>query len=218
MLENNQKELVLLEDLGMFFPSKKASQRRSFGLYKCFCGTEFKAESRNVKNGSTRSCGCLINKDKVTHNLTNHRLYSTWINMIQRCNNDKNTSFKDYGAIGISICNDWLDINNFIKDMDLQFKEGLTLDRKNNNLGYSKENCRWVNMNIQTRNTRKIRSTNASGYRGVSYNKKNDKWITQIIVNYKNIYLGSYTTLIEAAKAYDNYVIANNLEHTKNLS
>lgn len=137
--------------------------------------------------------------------------------MIQRCTNPKNTFYENYGERGIKVSNEWLDINNFINDMYPTFQEGLKIDRIDNNKGYTKSNCRWVNQNIQSRNTRKIRANNKSGYRGVSWYKNYNKWAAQIKVNNKCIKLGYYEDKLEAAKAYDNYVICNNLEHTKNF-
>jgi hypothetical protein len=67
---------------------------------------------------------------------------------------------------------------------------------------------------VQSRNTRKLYIHNTSGYRGVHFTGK--KWQTQIVVNNKRIYLGRFTDIIEAAKAYDSYVVSNNLGHTLN--
>jgi hypothetical protein len=98
------------------------------------------------------------------------------------------------------------------------YQNGLTIDRINNDLGYSKDNCRWVNIKIKSRNTRKIRSNNESGYRGVSWKSKNKKWVVQITVNSKKIHIGLFDTAINGALAYDKYITDNNLEHTKNFS
>ena len=89
---------------------------------------------------------------------------------------------------------------------DINFKNG----------NYEKENCRWANKSTQQRNTRKLISTNKSGYRGVTWHKAKKKWNAQIKVNYKRIHLGSFLTALDGAKAYDKYVIDNNLEHTIN--
>jgi len=96
------------------------------------------------------------------------------------------------------------------------FIEGLTIDRKENDLGYSKDNCRWTAKNIQSRNTRIIRNGNTSGYRGVSYEKSKNKYSSFIYLNNKRIYLGHFDNPLDAAKAYDKYVIDNNLEHSRN--
>ena len=92
------------------------------------------------------------------------------------------------------------------------------IDRENNNSGYSPDNCRWVKKEIQARNTRQIMITNKSGYRGVSWHKRYNKWVAKINVNKKRIHLGYFEDKIEASKAYDKYVIDNNLEYTRNFT
>ena len=220
-MQNNQnKNLVLIEDLGTISPKETSKQKRRYGIYKCFCGVEFKAITQNVKKGKTKSCGC-FKKDKVkerftSHGLGRHKLYNIWNSMIQRCTNPKIKNYKNYGGRGITVCNEWLSINNFINDMFPTYKYGLSIDRIDNNKGYSKSNCRWTTPSIQTQNTRLIHKNNTSGYRGVSFNRNRKKFQSQIMVNSKYIYLGLFDTDIESAKAYNKYVIENNLEHTLN--
>ena len=208
-----RKELVLLKDLGMKYPKETSKEKKRYGLYKCHCGKEFETIISDVKSGKASSCGCLKN----THNLSNHRLYQTWSDMMQRCNNPKRKDYKNYGGRGISVCDRWLDIENFINDMYPSYQEGLSIDRNDNDKGYSKDNCRWATRDIQSRNTRVLRSRNKSGYRGVHWYKVSKKWISQIRVDSKKIYIGSFDTAIDGAVAYDKYIIDNNLEHTLNF-
>lgn len=151
------------------------------------------------------------------HGLRHHRMCATWKQMIQRCTNPKSTSYKNYGDRGITVCERWRSLRNFIEDMYPSFIEGLTLDRIDTNGNYEKTNCTWSNKTTQQRNQRKIRINNKSGYRGVSWNARANKWVAQTRVNNEKIYLGYFTDKINAAKAYDNYIIINNLEHTKNF-
>lgn len=214
MLENNQKEIILLKDLGMKFPKETSKKKARYGLYKCFCGNEFETQFHGVKNKSITSCGC----SRVTHNKTKHSLYTVWHNMVRRCINKNHRGYKDYGGRGITVCDEWFDINNFIEDMLPSYQDGLSIDRKNNDLGYNKDNCRWVNKNTQARNTRKIMSTNVSGYRGVCWHKQRQKWRVAISINNKSIHIGLFDNPLDGALAYDNYIIKHNLEHTKNFS
>ena len=94
MLENNQnKNLVLIEDLGMLYPTVNSKLKARYGFYKCYCGNEFKTQMSGVKRNTTKSCGCLHKEKTVSHGMTKHRLYHIWIAMMSRCNKKTN---KDY--------------------------------------------------------------------------------------------------------------------------
>ena len=222
MQNNQENKLILLKDLGRKFPKETSKQKARYGLYKCFCGKEFETQMQSIKNGDTKSCGCYsrqLSKDRlIIHNLSGHRLYSTWKNMIYRCEDVNNVNFKHYGERGISVCEEWHNVENFIEDMYPTYIDGLTLDRIDVNGNYCKDNCRWVNQSTQNRNTRKLYSHNKSGYRGVSFNKRTNKYVAQVHIKNYPIQLGYFINAIEAAKARDKYVIDNNLEHTLNFS
>lgn len=76
--------------------------------------------------------------------------------MIERCHKPNNKSYKDYGARGITVCDDWLEsYENFkIWALSSGYKKGLGIERKNNNKGYSPENCEFITMEMQSRNRR----------------------------------------------------------------
>lgn len=135
---------------------------------------------------------------------------------MERCYCENHKSYSYYGKKGITVCERWHISKNFIEDMYSTYENGLTLDRKDNKGNYDLSNCRWVTKSVQTRNTIRIRKNNTSGYRGVTYLKANNKWLSQIKINSKNIYLGSFDTSKKAGEAYDYYVINNKLEHTTN--
>lgn len=220
-MNNQENSLVLIKDLGMINPTEKSTYKVRYGLYKCYCGNEFESPVNNVKRGHTKSCGCYKKQrtieSKTTHKLTKHRLYGTWNQIMQRCNNPKHKAYKNYGGRGITVCDEWLDVKNFIDDMYSSYRECLTIDRIDVDGNYCKDNCRWVDSTIQNRNTRKTRTNNTSGYRGVSFFKRDDKWRAQICVNNKTKHIGYFDTPLEAAQTYDNYVIINGLEHTLNF-
>lgn len=75
--------------------------------------------------------------------------------MRQRCNDSNAPQFKDYGGRGIKICKRWDKFENFLSDMGEKPRE-MSLDRKNNEKGYSKSNCRWATRAEQNRNKRNI--------------------------------------------------------------
>ena len=192
-------------------PTETSSQRYSYGLYECqYCGKEFETMVQRVKCGDTKSCGCLIRKQTGIHNLYYHRFYVTWYNMTQRCTNPKNKRYKDYGGRGITVFEEWLDVRNFVSWAEATHPniEGYTLDRIDNDKGYSPENCRWADKSTQSINQR-IRKDNTSGYVGVTSN--GTKWMARITSNNKRVCLGTFFTKKEAAQARDTYIIENKL-------
>lgn len=92
------------------------------------------------------------------------RLYRIWANMVQRCTNTNNPRYADYGARGITVCKRWRKFENFLADMGMP-PFGQTLDRKNNNRGYSKANCRWTDAFVQARNSRRAVNITINGVR-----------------------------------------------------
>ena len=213
--------MKLIEDLGMLLPNERVSKKRRYGIYECpFCKVHFKTVTADVKNGKSTKCLSCARKvsTNAAHNDSKTRLYNIWRRMIDRVENKKNTSYEDYGGRGVIICEEWRSNYLSFKKWALQngYSNSLKIDRIDNDLGYFPNNCRWATQTIQSRNTRRLRSTNTSGYRGVSWHKKQQKFNSRITVDSITINLGSYSTNIEAAKAYDEYVIKNNLEHTLN--
>ena len=83
-----------------------------------------------------------------------HKLYPTWVNILQRCNNKNHPSYKHYGGRGIKVCDEWLEsFENFLSDMG-ERPEDKTLDRINNDGNYEPENCRWATLSEQQLNKR----------------------------------------------------------------
>ena len=201
----------LIKELGMRFPTELSKRRSRYGLYECpYCGKHWEVVMGSVKCGHTKSCGCL----KEVHGLRRHKLYSTWIQMVQRCTNPKHKNYGDYAERGITVCEEWLDIKNFIAWADETYPnlEGYTLDRIDNDRGYSPENCRWADASTQALNKR-IGKNNKSGYVGVIWNKRGRKWRANIKINKILKQIGSFKTLEEAVQARDNYITQNNLPH-----
>lgn len=207
---------ILLEDLGMLLPTETSKVKSRYGIYECECGTTFKAMTTKVNHLHTKSCGCYNRDVHSTHGLRLHPMYKVWVDMIQRTTNINSTYYCNYGGRGITVCDEWKAFKGFYEDMSTAWRQGLTIDRINVNGNYEPSNCRWATKEVQARNTRLIMATNKSGYRGVSFNKKNSNWRAQIEVSSKKIYLGSFKTALDAAKAYDSYVVLNSLEHTIN--
>lgn len=133
---------------------------------KCECGAKKVISASSVLTGNTRSCGCMNNKSaraarKLTHGHRHHPLYKTWNNIIHRCHDEKRKDYKYYGQKGIFACDEWrFGVDGmhpflvFLRDMG-EKPEGATVDRIDNSLGYSKDNCKWSSMSEQSRNTGK---------------------------------------------------------------
>lgn len=91
-------------------------------------------------------------------------MYGSWTAMKARCGDVNHPAFHRYGGRGISVCERWLVFENFLEDMG-ERPAGATLERKQNNLGYSKENCRWATRKEQARNTCSNRYLSFNGER-----------------------------------------------------
>ena len=202
----------LIKELGMRFPTELSKQRRRYGLYECpYCGKHWEVVMGSVKCGDTKSCGCLKGEG---HGLRRHNLYGTWSQMVQRCTNPKHKNYGDYAERGITVCEEWLDIKKFIAWAESTHPnvKGVTLDRINNDKGYSPENCTWSDKTAQVLN-RRIMKNNTSGYVGIYWNKDSKKWVVNIRISKILKQIGSFKDKIEAVLARDNYIIENGLPH-----
>lgn len=158
----------------------------------CDCGEKTIVLGSSLKNGRTKSCGCLTvisNKKRSKHGLCDTVEYQAWSDMIARCNNPEHASYKNYGGRGITVDTQWLNFSNFINDMGNKPSSEYSLDRIDNDLGYSKKNCRWTTIDIQNRNKRNSVL--------LTYNNKSlclADWVNEEDVKILNL---SYNTLHE---------------------
>lgn len=143
------------------FCYKKKS--KNYCEYLCSCGKTKITREDGVKGGYVNSCGCsrkermLSNNPTKTHGMSHSRFYQVWSNLKNRCDNKKYRLYKDYGGRGIGYDPSWKTFSNFHRDMFPSYREGLTIDRVDNDKGYSKKNCRWVDMFVQNNNKRNIK-------------------------------------------------------------
>jgi|SRR5580692_10482292 hypothetical protein len=130
---------------------------QSLWLCRCDCGSE-KIQRGGDLNYGRQSCGC-IRREKLIAQTTVHGqsktpTWQSWKGMLERCYNPRSASYKWYGGRGVGIDDPrWFSFPAFAEDMG-EKPPGTSLDRRNNDLGYCKANCRWATPKQQTDNRR----------------------------------------------------------------
>lgn len=141
------------------------AQNKPLWVCICDCGTQTIVSGSDLKQGNTKSCGCLDRESAkerfTTHGKSKTRLYRIWLGMRERCYNPNNKRFKDYGGRGIFVCDEWR--NDFMSFHDWAYQNGYddtapfgqcTIDRANNDDGYTPYNCVWSTLRQQAHNKR----------------------------------------------------------------
>lgn len=136
----------------------KWGKKRRVASFECYCGNKFVSSFSAIKRGVIKSCGCYtikrIKEVTTKHGLNKHPLYGIWQDIKNRCGNPNVSSYKNYGAKGIIICDEWksefLPFYNW--SIENGWKEGLTIDRIDTTGNYCPENCRWTTFLVQARN------------------------------------------------------------------
>lgn len=137
----------------------------------CDCGNETVVAADHLKNSHTKSCGCLnierARKKNYKNGLSCTKLYYTYKNICNRCNRPANEMYHLYGGRGITVCDEWLGKNGFVNfakwALENGYEEGLTIDRIDNDKGYSPDNCRWVDRFVQANNKSNNRYVKVNG-------------------------------------------------------
>lgn len=151
MVGKKYNMLTILLDVGY-------SHGQQSYLCECDCGNKKVITGQRIRNGETKSCGCLsidlTKKRNKKHGLAATPIYNTWSCIKSRCRNKNHRSYKDYGGRGIDICDEWFNsFEQFYKDVG-DIPKGMSLDRIDNNKGYFKENCKWATKAEQSKNRR----------------------------------------------------------------
>lgn len=153
--------LVVVERAGA------TKHKSALWLCRCDCGQTVLLSSNVLRTNHTRSCGCLkldvATEQRTTHGQSKSITYSSWEHMIRRCRNQNDKRYADYGGRGITVCDRWLDFENFLTDMGERPSAAHSLDRIDSNGSYCSENCRWATNKQQQRNLRSNRHVTVGG-------------------------------------------------------
>lgn len=141
---------------------------RSSWFCRCDCGNSHVSMAQSLKQGNTKSCGCLkleavrAKGKNRRHGLTKTREHCSWIDMRRRCYDAKREAYKNYGGRGIKICPQWESFEQFLLDMG-NCPAGFELERSDVNGNYEPDNCRWASIEQQANNRRNNQMVHDSG-------------------------------------------------------
>lgn len=160
---------------------------------RCDCGNEAEVPAATLRNGTSQSCGCrqadISSARMIKHGQSTTRLYHIWAAMKKRCHNPKTRNFADYGGRGITVCAEWETFEPFCEwAIQTGYDENAptgeyTLERINNDDGYSPDNCRWATKKEQGNNKRNNRMVVAFGE-----TKTLSQWADEYKIPYANVY------------------------------
>lgn len=186
-------------------------------ICKCDCGNVVSVRSSSLNDGNTSGCGCRLydtgeKQRTYKHGMSKDRLYVIWSDMKDRCNNPNTPTYKHYGGRGITVCDEWNASDGFVSFRDWaianNYMDGLTIDRIDNNKGYSPDNCRWVTTKEQALNTRRNHR--------IAFNGKNltiTEWADELGFNRNSLggYIRYHSNIKGEAEvdAFNDYVLSH---------
>jgi hypothetical protein len=138
----------------------RGKKSAEFWLCRCDCGSSGRVRSDALRNGHSRSCGCLrrdvSRESRLRHGerRTKTSEYTAWTNLLGRCTNHNQQNYRLYGGRGISVCERWKQFENFLADVGRKPGPGYSIDRIDNDGNYEPGNCRWATASEQRRNQR----------------------------------------------------------------
>ena len=159
-------------------------------LCSCKCGKQVSVIGQLLRNGRTKSCGCL-RSDRAAETARKHggyvggkptRTMRIWKNMIQRTCNPNCPMYSRYGGAGIGVCESWQTFKGFIADMG-EAQNGLTLERIDNGKGYGPDNCKWATYAEQNRNKSNSKKLTLNGRTQVAAD-----WIAELGLTHDQVY------------------------------
>lgn len=161
-------------DMELIISGKRDIHNHKCSDYRCDCGNIFTARDYSVRIGRTSHCGC----KKIKHGLyikgASKKPMTLFYNIKKRCYDKHNKSYNNYGGRGIVMQDDWINnfekFNNYVSSLENAYKEGYSLDRKNNNDGYFEGNIKWSTKKEQNNNRRRRRT--CTGYDYITIDRK----------------------------------------------
>lgn len=158
-------------------------------ICECDCGTKKHIHRASLITGKSTSCGCWqkekIKQVNLKHGMSKTKEYEAYYAMRQRCYNPKNIDYYNYGERGIGVCERWRNsFSNFLEDMG-KCPKGYTLDRLDNDLDYSPDNCRWADRKTQGVNRRTTRTVTHLGVETTYLELAEKHGITMPALNYR---------------------------------
>jgi len=184
---------------------------QSIYLCLCDCGNMREVKGFRLKNGETKSCGCLHKEVTSTINYKHGNCkkekrtseYQVWNQMIQRCHNINNKRFPHYGGRGIKVCDRWrYSFENFLEDMGKKPGKEYSIDRTDNNGNYEPGNCRWATQKEQCKNTRKNVWLECDGIKMIKVDWQRELGVSNVFIDKrlkKNI---PFSEVVRQAKEY----------------
>lgn len=173
----------------------KNGTKQSWWECRCDCGNTKNVRASDLKRGKTKSCGCIqeefVSNLNKTHGLTGEPLYTVWQNIKARCYNENNPRYEDWGGRGVKMCDEWKDDFESFYSWALGngYKDGLSIERIDNNGNYEPGNCCWIPNKKQASNTRKNKFVEINGVRNTMAGWAEHYGIDKVLV-YKRKYKG----------------------------
>lgn len=144
----------------------RSGRRRTLWRCICDCGSETTSVRESILRGDVRSCGCLqkecVRETRTSHGKSASPEYKSWSGMRDRCGNPQGRAYHNYGGRGITVCERWESFELFLADMGSRPSPIHSLDRIDNDKGYSPDNCRWATKETQGRNRRGLIATHST--------------------------------------------------------
>ena len=224
VLGNSYKRWTVIDDLIYW---ERGKQRKVLCQCSCPDKTIKLVGLAQLNDKTSGSCGCLQREVIISRNFKHgyskrkdsDPIYDLWGNMLNRCYNENNKSYDNYGGRGITVCDEWKYNAKLFVDwcLDNGWEESLTIDRKNNDGDYKPSNCRFVTRKINNSNRRRRVSTKTM-IRGVYFNNWEGEYYSNVLHNGKRLFQKyGFETPEEAARARDIFIIKNNLPHKLNF-